>query len=139
MTRLSPDAPWSTPDDDAWCPCTSGAPYGACCGPIHRGDMRAPTAERLMRSRFAAYARGDAAYLARSWHPSTRPAELVLDATVRWFRLTILHTEEGGPQDAAGVVEFEAAYRHEGARGSQRETSRFARHAGSWVYVDALR
>jgi SEC-C motif-containing protein len=138
MTRLSPDAPWSTPDDDAWCPCTSGSAYGACCGPLHRGDMPAPTAERLMRSRFSAYARGDAAYLARSWHPSTRPQELELDASVRWYRLTVVRTALGGREDATGVVEFEASYRHEDGRGSQREASRFARHAGSWVYVDAV-
>jgi SEC-C motif-containing protein len=138
VTRLSPDAPWSTPDDDAWCPCTSGDPYGASCGPVHRRDVPAPTAERLMRSRFSAYARGDAAHLARSWHPSTRPDELELDPAVRWFRLTILRTSLGGLGDATGVVEFEAAYRHDGTRGTQREASRFARHGGFWVYVDAV-
>ena len=138
MTRLSPAAPWSTPDDYTWCPCTSGDPYGACCGPLHRGDLPAPTAERLMRSRFSAYARGDAAHLARSWHPSTRPEEIDLDPSVRWYRLTIVRTSLGGQADATGVVEFEASFRHGGARGSQRETSGFARHAGSWVYVDAV-
>lgn len=137
MTRSSPAAPWSTPDDDAWCPCTSGDPYGACCGPIHRGALPAPTAERLMRSRFSAFARGDVAHLLRTWHPSTRPDELELDPAVRWFRLTIVRTVLGGPADATGVVEFEAAYRHDGERGTQREASRFARHGGSWVYVDA--
>ena len=33
------------------CPCLSGDTYDACCGPIHRGEVDAPTAERLMRSR----------------------------------------------------------------------------------------
>ena len=137
MTGSSPAAPWSTPDDDAWCPCTSGDPYGACCGPIHRGDVAAPTAERLMRSRFSAFARGDVAHLLRTWHPSTRPDALELDPAVRWFRLTIVRTALGGPGDATGVVEFQAAYRHDGERGTQHEASRFARHRGSWVYVDA--
>jgi SEC-C motif-containing protein len=136
--RLSPDSPWSTPDDDSWCPCTSGSPYGACCGPLHRGEAAPPTAERLMRSRFAAYARGDAAYLARSWHASTRPDELHLDAGIRWFRLTILRTALGGPADEEGVVEFDAAFRHAGARGSQHEESRFVRQGGMWVYLDAV-
>ena len=137
MTRLSPAAPWAIPDDDAWCPCTGGDPYGACCGPMHRGKTRAPPAERLMRSRFSAYSLGDAAYLARSWHPSTRPPDLELDRSVRWYRLTIHGTSLGGPDDATGVVEFTAAFRRDGERGSQRETSRFVRHAGAWVYVDA--
>jgi SEC-C motif-containing protein len=138
MTRLSPDAPWSTPDDGAWCPCTSGDPYGACCGPLHRGDAPAPTAARLMRSRFSAYARGDAAYLAGSWHPTTRPEEIELDAAVRWYRLTLHRTADGGPDDATGVVDFEAAFRRGPERGAQREASRFVRHDGRWVYLDAM-
>ena len=40
------------------------------------------TAEALMRSRFAAFRDGDAAWLLASWHPSTRPAELDLDEDV---------------------------------------------------------
>lgn len=138
MTRLSPDAPWSTPDDDAWCPCTSGDPYGACCGPLHRGDAPAPTAARLMRSRFSAYARGDAAYLARSWHPSTRPEGIELDAAMRWYRLTLHRTVDGGPDAATGVVDFEAAFRRGPERGAQREASRFVRHDGRWVYLEAM-
>lgn len=136
MTRLSPADPWSTPDDDSWCPCTSGSSYGTCCGPIHRGVVPAVTAERLMRSRFSAYARGDTAWLTRSWHPSTRPVELHLDPSIRWFRLSILHTSLGGPTDTTGTVEFAAAYRHGSDRGVQREVSRFVRHDGRWVYLD---
>ena len=37
------------------CPCGSGKPYAACCGPLHAGEKPAPTAEALMRSRYAAY------------------------------------------------------------------------------------
>ena len=36
-----------------------------------------------MRSRFSAFARGDAGYLLRSWHPSTRPTSLDLDDGLR--------------------------------------------------------
>lgn len=114
------------------CPCLSGESYEACCGPIHAGEA-APTAERLMRSRFTAFALGDAAYLLHSWHPSTRPASLELDDT-RWYRLDILDRVGGGLLDAEGVVEFAAFYRG----GSVRERSRFTRSDGRWVYLDAL-
>lgn len=121
------------------CPCTSGDTYDACCGPVLAGQATAPTAVRLMRSRFTAFATGDVAYLLRSWHPSTRPDDLVLDPHTRWTRLDILDTGAGGPFDTAGVVEFEAFYREEGARASMRERSRFVRENRIWTYVDGAR
>ncbi len=39
------------------CPCGSGLAYAACCEPLHDGQEAAATAERLMRLRYAAYAR----------------------------------------------------------------------------------
>ncbi|MGM7665722.1 YchJ family protein [Microbacterium sp. A93] len=118
------------------CPCLSGDTYESCCGPIHAGDAMAPTAERLMRSRFSAFAVGDAGYLLRSWHPSTRPAELELDPAIRWTRLDILGTESGGPFDMTGVVEFEAFYREDGRQESMTERSRFTRENRTWTYLD---
>ncbi|MGO2685036.1 YchJ family protein [Microbacterium sp.] len=118
------------------CPCTSGDTFDSCCGPILAGARAAPTAERLMRSRFTAFATGDAAYLLRSWHPSTRPDDLELDADTRWTRLDILDTAAGGPFDTDGVVAFEAFFRERGTPGSMRERSRFVREARVWMYVD---
>ncbi len=118
------------------CPCLSGESYDACCGPLHRGEP-APTAERLMRSRFSAFALGDAAYLLRSWHASTRPAELELDPGLRWYRLDIERTERGGPFDREGLVAFRAYYKGT-ERGELRETSRFVREGRDWYYVDAI-
>ncbi|MGP6176993.1 YchJ family protein [Microbacterium sp. A196] len=119
------------------CPCTSGDTYDACCGPILSGTIAAPTAERLMRSRFTAFATGDAPYLLRSWHPSTRPAELELDDDITWTRLDILDTVAGGPFDAQGVVAFDAHFRGaDGVRDSMRERSRFLREDRVWTYLD---
>ncbi|WP_285116111.1 YchJ family metal-binding protein [Leifsonia sp. fls2-241-R2A-40a] len=118
------------------CPCLSGETYDACCGPLHRGEP-APTAERLMRSRFSAFALGDADYLLRSWHPSTRPTELTLDPDLRWYRLDIQRTERGGPFDRDGVVEFVAYYKGSD-RGALHEVSRFVREERDWFYVEAL-
>lgn len=120
------------------CPCTSGDIMDSCCGPILSGAIAAPTAERLMRSRFTAFATGDFAHLLRSWHPSTRPADLQLDPETRWMRLDVLGTEAGGPFDTDGIVSFEAFFREEGARGSIRERSRFVREQRVWTYLDGI-
>jgi SEC-C motif-containing protein len=119
----------------AACPCGSGRAYDACCGPLHAGAA-APTAEALMRSRFSAFALGLADYLLASWHPSTRPAALELDADVVWRRLQIVDTVAGGPDDADGVVEFRASYRDASGAGLLHECSRFARVDGRWAYLD---
>ncbi|MCB7136021.1 YchJ family protein [Cellulosimicrobium marinum] len=132
--------------DDARCPCGTGDTYGACCGRHHaalRGDgaggAGAPTAEALMRSRYSAFAVGDADYLLATWHASTRPGTLDLDDDVEWRRLDVVRTEAGGPFDDAGVVEFVAHHRSRTDRtdrGRLHEVSRFVREDGRWLYVD---
>jgi SEC-C motif-containing protein len=89
-----------------------------------------------MRSRFSAFATGDADYLTRTWHPTTRPAHLDLDPELRWYRLDVLRTERGGLLDADGVVEFRAHYRSPSGPGSLHEVSRFVRDDGAWLYLD---
>ncbi|MBE1875440.1 YchJ family protein [Myceligenerans pegani] len=124
-------------DNSARCPCLSGETYGDCCGRYHRGTAGpAPTAEALMRSRYSAFAVGDADYLLATWSPSSRPDRLDLDDDVRWQRLDILRTEAGGPFDDTGVVEFVAHYRASGDRGRLHEVSRFEKLDKRWYYVD---
>lgn len=95
------------------------------------------TAEEFMRSRFEAFRRADAAWLLRTWHPSTRPVALDLDGNPRWRGLQIVDTTGGGPDDDAGVVEFRATYlEDEGGVGVLHERSRFVREGGRWFYVD---
>lgn len=117
------------------CPCGSGRGYPECCGPLHAGAP-AETAEALMRSRFSAFALGDARYLAETWHPSTRPAALDLDADTVWRRLQIVDTVAGGAGDDTGIVEFRASYRGPDGAGLLHERSRFSRVDGRWAYVD---
>jgi SEC-C motif-containing protein len=91
-----------------------------------------------MRSRYSAFAVGDPDYLTATWHDTTRPKALELDAERRWYRLDILRTERGGPFDTEGVVEFRAYHRSSDGKGSQHEVSRFVREGGRWWYVDAV-
>ncbi|MDR8414039.1 hypothetical protein MTP10_35580 [Nonomuraea sp. 3-1Str] len=120
--------------EPAGCPCGLPAPYRDCCGRFHRGEGSAPTAELLMRSRFAAFAVGDEAYLLRTWHPATRPARLDLDRGVRWVRLEILETVRGTVLHTEGAVRFRAHYVRRGREGSMEEHSLFVRLDGQWVY-----
>lgn len=122
--------------EDAACPCGRGVSYGVCCGPLHAGEA-APTAERLMRSRYTAFVLGLLSYLEASWDASTRPPDLEIDPEVTWRRLLIERVEAGSPFDYEGFVTFTAVGRSPAGRFEQRERSRFVRDgAGRWVYVD---
>ncbi|MGD9957430.1 MAG: YchJ family protein [Candidatus Nanopelagicales bacterium] len=105
---------------------------------MHRGGP-APTAEALMRSRYTAFAVGDAAYLARTWHSSARPHPLSLDPSRRWVGLHVLGSTRGGLLDDDGEVEFVARWQDaDASRGRHHERSRFVRERGAWVYFDAV-
>lgn len=110
------------------CPCGSGRAFDVCCRPLHQGAL-ATTVEQLMRSRYSAYAVGDLDHVYRTWHPRTRPAELVQDPLLTWVSLEVL--------DATGTeVEFLACFTRAGRPGALDERSRFERRAGRWLYVD---
>ncbi len=121
---------------DLPCPCDSGQLFTACCESLLMRRTEALTAEQLMRSRYTAYARHDAAHLRRSWHPDTRPDHLDFDPHLQWTHLSILRTERGDPEDDLGVVEFRAEARWNGTPTVMHEVSRFERVSGRWVYVD---
>ncbi len=118
------------------CPCGTGLTYADCCGRLHDGAAAAATAEQLVRSRYSAFAVGDAAFLLATWDPATRPRTLELDPAVRWTGLDVLATSGGGLLDAEGTVAFRAHSRAGGQARVQAERSRFRRVDGRWVYVD---
>jgi SEC-C motif domain protein len=106
-----------------------------CCGRWLGGEP-APDAEALMRSRYTAYVRGDAAYLRATWHPRTCPADTTPDAGTRWLGLAVrLHRVVDA--DHAEVA-FVARCRPAGPGAAVRlhEHSRFVREGGRWWYVD---
>lgn len=117
MTRLS-----------ATCPCGSSSDYASCCRTFHAG-LWPPSPLLLMRARYTAYAVGDARFVYRTWHPRTRPDEVVLDPDLRWVGLTIRdHGDDW--------VSFEASYLSPGGAGVLAEHSRFEQRASRWMYVD---
>lgn len=123
------------------CPCGSGADYQTCCAVFHRG-ADAPTALQLMRSRYAAFVKRDAGYLARTSHPLLRAKldakNLRASFALAWSRLDIMSIRDGGADDRQGMVHFRATWKDAaGAEQSHEERSRFVRDGGAWVYRDA--
>lgn len=116
-----------------------GADYSTCCQPYIEGGLAAPGAEHLMHSRYTAYVIGNADYLLSTWHASTRPTELVLEApgaphAVKWLGLTVHSATQRG--DTQAQVMFTARYREAGRAHRMKEHSRFVLEDGRWFYVD---
>lgn len=120
--------------DDPACPCGRGPAYRTCCGRFIDGGEHAADAESLMRSRYAAHARGAVDYLRATWHASTRPASLTAEDAPQWIGLAVRATRDVDPVHAE--VEFVARYRVNGRAGRLHERSRFVLEAGRWYYVD---
>jgi SEC-C motif-containing protein len=122
------------------CPCGTGRPFEACCGPYLAGALP-PTAEALMRSRYTAYARGEVDYVFGSHDPATRK-DIDEAAVAKWSResqwlgLEVRATERGGVDDDEGTVEFVARWRDNAGEQRHHERSLFRRVDGRWFYVD---
>ena len=122
------------------CPCgrsdgrVRALAYAACCGRYLDHDTPAPDAESLMRSRYSAFVRGRSDYLLATWHASTRPPQLELDAAAKWLGLEV-RAHHALDADHA-EVEFVARWREAGRAVRLHERSRFVREQGCWRYVD---
>ena len=122
------------------CPCGSGRSFETCCGPFLAGAS-APTAETLMRSRYTAYASGDADYLQRT---SAGDALLRFDRAdiensfkrTEWLGLDVRKVEAGQAADAIGHVTFTARFRQNGKIHALSERSEFRRVGGAWRYCN---
>lgn len=105
-----------------------------------------PSAARLMRSRFAAYALDLVDYVMDTTDPSgamwqaDRDAwrrDLLAFTSVTEFRgLRVVEQREVGDE---GIVAFEATLKTPAGVQVMAERSRFVRRDGRWLYVDAMR
>lgn len=123
------------------CPCTSKLPYDRCCQPFVEGRTLPETAEKLMRSRFTAYALGKVDYLIQTTAEARRGGIDREDlkaycAAVSCVGLKIVAREAGGPGDETGVVKFHASLQQGGKRALHIERSTFVREEGAWRYED---
>ena len=136
------DCTVSDKSQTAACPCGNttakgkALAYAACCGRYldHWDSQPAPDAQSLMRSRYTAFVRENAAYLQASWHASQRPQSLEFDPASKWLGLEVKDFKTTG--ESTAEVEFVARYRHAGRAVRLHERSRFVREDGRWFYVD---
>jgi len=127
---------------DDTCPCGRAGPNGpplaftACCGRYLTdfAGTPAPDAESLMRSRYTAFVREDAAYLLATWHGSTRPPSVEFQPGAKWLGLEV--RDRRLSDDSHAEVEFVARHRVGGRAVRLHERSRFVREGGRWFYVD---
>jgi SEC-C motif-containing protein len=131
MAKVSPNIP---------CPCGSHKKYKKCCAIYHKGGL-APNALTLMKSRYSAYAVGNAAYIIHTTHPEN--PEYTNDR-VSWEKdidhfsqyteflgLKIIEFVDGKEE---AYVTFEASL----SSGMLTEKSRFLKREGRWLYADGL-
>ena len=116
------------------CPCGSGEGHPSCCGRFLDGGQFPETAEQLMRSRYSAYVLARADYLLTTWHPTTRPPAIALDAAdqVQWLGLKVICADN---DSTTGVVEFVARHKLNGKAYRLHEVSQFVKQNGRWLYV----
>jgi SEC-C motif-containing protein len=119
------------------CYCGSQINFDDCCKGYINGTQKAPTAEALMRSRYAAYATHNADYLVATTHTSTRKhhnKKDILDWSLsnQWIKLELI-------QSTADKVEFKAFYLDpEMQMQMHHEHSTFKMDSDKWFYVDGV-
>ncbi|WP_374325289.1 YchJ family protein [Aquipseudomonas alcaligenes] len=119
------------------CPCGSGIALDDCCGKWHQGQP-APSAERLMRSRYSAYTLGLIDYLVATTLPAQQAA-LDRDSMRAWsLGSTWLGLEVEGSEllNTHAFVTFTARWHDGDGEHSHRERSAFVQQAGRWYFID---
>lgn len=117
------------------CYCGNSIPFQDCCEPYIKGIKNAPTAEKLMRSRYSAFATGAADYLVNTTHISKRRYHnkkdiLAWSQANKWLKLEVLASTEN-------TVTFKTYYLDENLKAQVHyEHSTFKLENGKWFYVD---
>lgn len=120
------------------CPCCSGKTYEDCCQPYHTGRKNAPTAEALMRSRFAAFAIPNGEYLMETTLSSKRKYHNREDLQ-EWGEINTWTKLEIVDKPNAYKVEFKAYYTdEEGGSQIHHELSTFKMVQNRWYYVSGV-
>ncbi len=117
------------------CPCQSGLSFEDCCSPALSGISWPQTPEKLMRSRYTAYALKNVDWLVETWAESERDSLdfFALEEELKNLEYTGLKILEA----RGDRVSFEARHREAGGRGGRlKENSRFIQKDGRWYYLN---
>ena len=121
------------------CPCGLGI-YVSCCQPLHLGQMKAQTAEKLMRSRYSAFAKHEIDYIVKTTAIGQQQALDV--AAIRdwsksnqWLKLEVVQAKEKLDKNHA-QVEFRAHYHDDKQAQVHHEVSHFVLQEDDWYFLD---
>lgn len=112
------------------CFCGSNCDFSSCCQPYINKELPVKTAEQLMRSRFSAYAIGNAQYIYDTYAKSSQAAQSVEDIddwsqSCVWVALVIHPLASSVNNTTEQFVEFSAFYITNNTLYELREKSRF--------------
>ncbi|MBC7473822.1 MAG: YchJ family protein [Candidatus Sericytochromatia bacterium] len=125
--------------DNQLCPCGTKLFYSECCEPIIKNIKKPLTAEKLMRSRYSAYAKTEILYLLETTHYLQRhlynqDGMRKWSENSEWQNLEIIATKDGNENDLIGEVEFIAHYLENGEKKSHHELSFFKKEDDKWYF-----
>ncbi len=118
------------------CPCCSQNEYKVCCEPFILGEDNPPTAERLMRSRYTAFAVKAYDYLEETTDPQTtsefdHAGNRDWGDTVKFVKLEIIRADEIKNK---ATLEFVAHFNKDGVDLTHHEISKFRQQGGVWFF-----
>lgn len=120
------------------CKCGSKNGYDECCAPFINGSAIPDTPEKLMRSRYSAYALGCLDYILTTMQGKALAIYNESNGDVdgiKWLKLEVLDSYL--IDELHGVVEFKAWYRYLNKKYCQSEVSLFEKINERWYYIDA--
>ncbi|WP_299495979.1 YchJ family protein [uncultured Shewanella sp.] len=119
------------------CPCGSMQPYGQCCYLSHQDHTQASSPEKLMRSRYSAFAIKKFDYIIATQHPDYQNGltveQLANDPQPQWLGLEVLNSEQRSKE---GIVIFKAWFKQNKQLDVIYERSNFILQNKLWYYTD---
>ena len=123
------------------CPCGSHEHYDNCCGQYIEGKMPAPTAEKVMRSRYTAYTLDNMEYIQltmsgkalvtfKQTHKQDKPTP------VKWHPLHVIESHIDKTDAKHAFVTFFTSYALNNRIHTIYECSEFINEGGQWYYID---
>lgn len=119
------------------CPCFSGKEYLECCAPYHQGEPP-PNPIALMRSRYSAYALGNAGYIIKTTHSQHPDKRLSHSQWIKRIQNFCRSNQFTGLEILEAEDQFVTFRAHLGEGISFTEKSEFEKEGGYWRYKKAV-
>jgi len=118
------------------CLCGNQRSFSACCKPYLEQKVSPDTPEKLMRSRYSAYALGGyGQYLLKTWFPPMAKNLSVSELSEKTQQLINLEVLGSGHKNTEGWVEFKATYQGTNGNSILHEKSVFTLIGQQWFYI----